>query len=236
MGDSDIRRFELTRRYIECHPRRMPREGDMVIDVGGIREYYTLLETLFRPADLYILNIDPQDIKGTQSIVASALQLPFKDETCQIVASFDVLEHLLQPERFVSEASRILRPDGLFVLATPNLGDVYSRIALLFGYTPFHYDPSTRKVGSLAKIKTTERGHKSVFTYRAIKELLSYYDFQIIGSSGYPYLERFYHQLGLRQKEREVGFWRLRRLLGAVLPISLSEGMLLFCTKRNTYS
>jgi SAM-dependent methyltransferase len=233
MGDSDIRRFELTRRYLERHPEHMSREGGVVIDVGGISEYYTLLETLFRPADLYILNIDRHQVKGTQSIVASALQLPFKDETCEIVTSFDVLEHLLQPERFVSETSRVLRPDGLFVLSTPNLGDAYSRIAFLFGYTPLNYDPSTCKVGSFAKIKTTDRGHKSVFTYRAIKELLDSYGFQIIGSSGHPYIEAFYHRHGLRQKEREVGFWRLRMLLGAVLPTSLSEGMILFCRKKN---
>ncbi len=233
MSDSDIVRIELTRRYLERHPERMPREGGVVIDVGGIREYYPLLKTLFHPADLYVLNVEPESVKGTQSIVASALELPFKDETCEIITSFDVLEHLLEPERFVSEASRVLRPDGLFILATPNLGDIYSRIAFLFGYTPFHYDPSTCKVGSLAKIKTTERGHKSVFTYRAITQLLDYYDFQIVGSSGYPYVESFYHQLGLRQKEREVGFWRLRRLLGAILPTSLSEGIILFCNKKN---
>jgi SAM-dependent methyltransferase len=233
MGDSDIVRIERTRRYLERHPSAMSREGGVVIDVGGIREYYHVLEPLFRPADLYVLNVDPERAKRVPSIVANALQLPFKDETCGIITSFDVLEHLLRPERFVSEASRVLRPDGLFILAIANLGDIYSRIAFLFGYTPFQYDPSTCKVGSLAKIKTTERGHKSVFTYRAIKELLDYYGFQIIGSSGYHYVESFYEQSGFTQKGRAMGFGRLRRLLGAILPTSLSEGMILFCKKKN---
>jgi hypothetical protein len=30
-----------------------------------------------------------------------------------------------------------------------------------------------------------------------------------------------------------MGFGRLRRLLGAILPTSLSEAMILFCTKKN---
>jgi ubiquinone/menaquinone biosynthesis C-methylase UbiE len=229
----DIVKIELIRRWLERHPGAMSYEGGVVIDVGGIREYYHLLEPLFRPADLYVLNVLPERVKGVPSIVANAYQLPFKDETCEIITSFDVLEHLLEPERFVSEASRVLRPDGLFVLAIANLGDVYSRTAFLFGYIPFEYDPSTCKVGSLSKIKTSERGHKSAFTYRAVKELLDYYGFQIIGSSGYHYVESFYEQHGLRQKGRTMGFGRLRRLLGAILPTSLSEGMILFCKKKN---
>ena len=63
MGDSDIVKIELIRRYLERHPSAMSREGGVVIDVGGIREYYHLLETLFRPADLYVLNVLPEKSK-----------------------------------------------------------------------------------------------------------------------------------------------------------------------------
>jgi ubiquinone/menaquinone biosynthesis C-methylase UbiE len=212
----------------------MSYEGCTVIDVGGVSEFYHVLETLFHPAHFYILNIDPERVKGVPlSIAANACQLIFKDEAREIITSFDVLEHLLQPERFISEASRVLRPDGLFILAIANLGDIYSRVAFLFGYIPFQYDPSTCKVGSLSKIKTTPREHKSVFTYRAVKELLDYYGFQIIGSSGYDYTEANYRPA---PKEREMGFRRLRGLLGAILPTSLSEGMILFCKKNEAYS
>jgi SAM-dependent methyltransferase len=77
----------------------------------------------------------------------------------------DVLEHRLQPERLVSEASRVLRRGGLFVLAITNLGDIYSRIAFRFGYTPFRYDPSTCKVDrsqdSESRSEVTKRIHVS---------------------------------------------------------------------------
>lgn len=231
MTDSDIVKIELVKKYLERHPHYVAYEGGTVIDVGGISKYYYLLEPLFRPACLYILNIDAESVKGAPSIVASAPQLPFNNETCDVITSFDVLEHLVQPERFVSEAARVLRADGLFILALPNLADIYSRIALFFGYTPFNYDPSPCR-GGLTKTKTTERGHKSVFTYRAAKEFLDYYGFQLIGSCGYHYVESFYHEHGLTQQEREMGFGRLRRLLGAILPTSLSEGMILFCKKK----
>jgi ubiquinone/menaquinone biosynthesis C-methylase UbiE len=231
---SDSVKFERVKKFLKNHPSEAPHQAGTVIDVGGISPYFPLLEPLFHPAHLYLLNHTADLVEGTPSIVASAYQLPFKDETCDIITSFDVLEHLLQPERFVSEAFRVIRPDGLFILAIANLGDVYSRIAFLFGYTPFQYDPSSCKVGSLSKIKTTSREHKSVFTYRAVKELLDYYGFQIIWSSGYHYIESFYHLHGLMQKERGMGFRGLRKILGAILPTSLSEGMILFCKKKNT--
>jgi SAM-dependent methyltransferase len=132
----------------------------VVIDVGGISLYH-LLGPLFYPAQLYILNIDPEETKGAPSIVASAFQLAFKNETCDIIIWFDVLEHTLQPERLVSEASLVLRPGGLFVLAITNLWDIYTRIAFLFAHTPFRYDPSTCKVGSLSRFRVTQRGHEA---------------------------------------------------------------------------
>jgi SAM-dependent methyltransferase len=232
---TDIVKFEVVKKYLKRHSNEVPPEGGIVIDVGGITEYYHLLEPLFYPAQLYISNLDPEHLKGLKGpplIVVNGLQLPFKNETCDIITSFDVLEHLLQPERFISEASRILRPGGLLILAVANLGDIYSRIAFLFGYTPFQYDPSTCKVGSLARFRITDRGHKSAFTYRAIKELVEYYNFQVIESRGYHYVESFYEKGDLREKGGEMGFERPRRLLGAILPTSLSEGMVLFCKKK----
>lgn len=77
----------------------------------------------------------------------------------------DVLEHRLQPERLVSEASRVLRRGGLFVLAITNLGDISSRIAFRFGYTPFRTILARAK--SIArKIQSHAARSQSVFTYR----------------------------------------------------------------------
>ncbi len=213
----------------------MSYEGGTVIDVGGICEDYHVLETLFHPADLHAQTLTRKVQKGVPSIVANAYQLPFKDEPCEIITSFDVLEHLLQPERFVSEASRVLRPDGLFILVIANLGHIYSRIVFLLGTSPSLLSQHIQS-GIAFKDQDLGAGHKSAFTYRAVKELLDCYGFQIIGLSGYDYVEAFYRQIP-GQKEREIGFGGLRRLLSAILPTSLDEGMILFCKKKNeTYS
>ena len=53
-------------------------------------------------------------------LACAAEALPFTDESFAIVAASDVIEHVESPERFVAECARVLRPDGLLFLATPN--------------------------------------------------------------------------------------------------------------------
>jgi SAM-dependent methyltransferase len=51
---------------------------------------------------------------------ASAEQLSQLGQTFDVVVSFETIEHLRQPARFLAEVHRVLRPGGLFVCSTPN--------------------------------------------------------------------------------------------------------------------
>jgi ubiquinone/menaquinone biosynthesis C-methylase UbiE len=53
-------------------------------------------------------------------VACAAEALPFPDESFSVVAASDVVEHVEDPDRFVAECSRVLRPGGLLFLATPN--------------------------------------------------------------------------------------------------------------------
>ena len=138
-----VRKIELVKDYLKEHPHKTLREGSKVIDIGGICEYYDLLESAISPAELHLLNTERRSVQGCQAIVANALQLPFSE---YMGFGYIVREHLSKPASFLSEVFRILRSDGLFILSTPNLADVCSRITFLFGYTPFNYDPSAYKI------------------------------------------------------------------------------------------
>ena len=52
--------------------------------------------------------------------VGNAEKLDLEIESFSSVISFETIEHLAVPENFLKEISRILRPDGLFLLSTPN--------------------------------------------------------------------------------------------------------------------
>jgi O-antigen/teichoic acid export membrane protein len=46
--------------------------------------------------------------------------LPFSDASFDIVVSFDVLEHIPEPDDHLAEVRRVLRPNGSYLVQTPN--------------------------------------------------------------------------------------------------------------------
>jgi SAM-dependent methyltransferase len=51
---------------------------------------------------------------------ADCAALPFPDASFDAVVSFETIEHIAAQERFLDEVRRVLRPEGLFVLSSPN--------------------------------------------------------------------------------------------------------------------
>jgi SAM-dependent methyltransferase len=47
-------------------------------------------------------------------------ELPLLDASVDVVVNFQVIEHLWDQARFVSECARVLRPSGLLMVSTPN--------------------------------------------------------------------------------------------------------------------
>jgi SAM-dependent methyltransferase len=58
---------------------------------------------------------------GLHAVRADAEALPFAGGSFGAVVSFETVEHLANPGRFLAELARVLRPDGIVVLSTPNL-------------------------------------------------------------------------------------------------------------------
>jgi 2-polyprenyl-6-hydroxyphenyl methylase/3-demethylubiquinone-9 3-methyltransferase len=59
----------------------------------------------------------------TKSVIyenASATALPYLDDSFDVVCAMDLLEHVTEPEKVVSESARVLKPGGLFFFHTFN--------------------------------------------------------------------------------------------------------------------
>ena len=52
--------------------------------------------------------------------VAAAEQLPFANETFDVVLSFDLLEHIANVDQHLREVHRVIRSDGYYLFETPN--------------------------------------------------------------------------------------------------------------------
>jgi SAM-dependent methyltransferase len=75
--------------------------------------------------------------------------LPYEDEAFNLVTCTEVIEHLEHYRRTIREVFRVLKPGGLFVLTTPNVLNLRSRIRyLLFGFFslfgPLHMQENQR--------------------------------------------------------------------------------------------
>lgn len=68
-----------------------------------------------------------------QTRVGSAEAIPAADDEFDVVVSFETIEHVENPERFLDECARVCRPGGHLVISTPNK-NVY-----LHGETPNQY-------------------------------------------------------------------------------------------------
>lgn len=62
--------------------------------------------------------------------------LPYADGTFDVVVANQVLEHTKEVFWIVAEASRVLRPGGLFLVGVPNLASLHNRLLLGVGQQP----------------------------------------------------------------------------------------------------
>lgn len=68
-------------------------------------------------------NMNKLDIKHTlhyNFLVASAYELPFPDNTFDVVVSCEVIEHVLEPERMIREMHRVAKVGARVILTTPH--------------------------------------------------------------------------------------------------------------------
>jgi 2-polyprenyl-3-methyl-5-hydroxy-6-metoxy-1,4-benzoquinol methylase len=69
------------------------------------------VDTVARAAEQY-----PEVVDFRQG---SAYEIPLPDSSLDLVACFEVIEHVDDPPRVISEIARVLRHDGLLVISTP---------------------------------------------------------------------------------------------------------------------
>lgn len=62
--------------------------------------------------------------------------LPLPSNSVDVTTAFDVLEHLVETWRFITEVYRVLKPGGIFLIDSPNLAAWHNIFTLLLGLQP----------------------------------------------------------------------------------------------------
>lgn len=101
-------------------------EGDVLVDFGcGNKPYYPLFKSKYQK----YLGADIAGNADAELIITPAGILPLSDGVVDCVLSSQVLEHVINPKQYLSEALRVLKRDGLLILST-------------HGMWPYHPDPT----------------------------------------------------------------------------------------------
>ena len=96
--------------------------------------------------------------------------LPFEDGTFSLVFAGEVIEHVLDTDRFVCEARRVLSPGGKILLTTPNVASFGRRMLLGLGRNPYLENT----------LRDEDAGHVRYFTKGCLKKLLEWHGFNVI--------------------------------------------------------
>jgi SAM-dependent methyltransferase len=83
--------------------------------------------------------------------------LEFPDASFDVVAAGELLEHLRDPRRLVTEIRRVLRPGGTFVASVPNAYRLKRRLMFLVGRPPDD-DPTHLQMFSPAGVRALLTG------------------------------------------------------------------------------
>ncbi len=65
------------------------------------------------------IDLDPRGLRPGEGVCASALALPFPDETFDVVGAFDVVEHCEPEAQAMSELARVIAPGGRLLVSVP---------------------------------------------------------------------------------------------------------------------
>jgi len=190
-----VYRYRFARRYMK---------SKTVLDIACGEGYGSA--ALLQAGAVQVIGVDVSEVAcqhaamkyRIDAVCGSAESIPVATRSIDVVVSFETVEHLDEPEKFVEECWRVLKPDGVLVMSTPNR-EVYN-----------HPDPA-------ADPKDANPFHKIEYSYQEFTGLLrpwfdslkvySQWPRTISRWSPYSPSAYIYSWQGVR------GFWRLRQVL-----------------------
>jgi len=114
-----------------------------------------------------------------------------------VVVAAEIIEHIFDTDNFLEKLHAVIKPNGYLVLTTPNLAGLGSRLALLFGKTPWMIENS---------IYGEVSGHIRYFTLETLTNLLVRNKFKVTNVTSdsvglgktltIPFIENLFSQFG----------------------------------------
>jgi ubiquinone/menaquinone biosynthesis C-methylase UbiE len=132
-----VARYAFARRFAD---------GRRVLDAGS-GTGYGAAELAQSAASVVGLEIDSDAVEFARSNypipnlsfeAGSCTAMPFGAQSFDLIVAFEVIEHLAEYRKFVDECARVLAPQGLFIVSSPNK-TYYQESRAQTGPNPYHH-------------------------------------------------------------------------------------------------
>lgn len=193
---------ERVRATISIIEKVYDKKNVVITDLGcgdgrATTEIIARLSTKFIIDKFYAVDLKPnKELQHKYSFVEIIMHdfnfpgLSINDKSVDIVYSLETIEHLYNPDTFLEEISRILKPGGLLIITTVNMLAWYNRFLFLLGSLPVHYEVSSK--GKYGRFKILEKGapvgHIRVFSPKALKEMFDDLGFKVVDIIGLQFI------------------------------------------------
>ena len=104
-------------------------------------------------------------------------KISLKDGSIDIVIAGEVIEHMLNPCRFLNEINRVLIIGGILILSTPNICSLKNRIRMIFNLIPEH---SASHLACLPQDNPGLHGHVGDFNSKSLLKFLEKEGFKLV--------------------------------------------------------
>ncbi len=161
--------------------------GGKVLDIGcGSKPY----QKLFTNTKEYVgmeFNSPENRKRSSADIFYDSKHFPFENETFNSVIFTQVLEHIFNPDEFLSEVNRVLKKDGCILLTAPFIWDEHEQPHDYARYSSFGLKHILLKHG----FKIVE-SYKTLEDIRVIFQIINCYIYKIIPLKNYRFRLCFY--------------------------------------------
>lgn len=129
-------------------------KGSVVLDLGAGAGIVTAMNFRGLAARVCGVDLDERVVKNSmldEGRISDAGEIPYPDETFDVVFSDNVMEHIADPAAVFREVYRVLRPEGVFLFKTPNRSHYMPAIARL---TPHKFHQFVNRLRGRAEADT----------------------------------------------------------------------------------
>ena len=97
-----------------------------------------------------------------------------------MIILLEVIEHIEDFQNAMKEIKKILKPDGILIISTPNFSYFVYRILYLIGFTPTNLGEIDKRLPILKRKSIDTNLHINHYNHTRLRRLLKHYKFEII--------------------------------------------------------